>query len=137
MSESNVAGAMQTLCSELFAAHQRLDPAAIQRFYADHQDGMYFWERALVYDHDDIVTTIGAISSSVAALSLTPGEFRSGGSGDTGWFAVTFHARRTLIDGREFALDGRLTAITERLDGRWQIVHDHASVPLPQKPWEE
>ena len=137
MSASIVADEMQALCDALFAAHQRLDPDAIRRFYADQPDGIYFWERALVYDHAEIAKTIDAISSSVAALSLTPGEFRGGVSGDTGWFAVTFHAKRTLLDGREFELDGRLTTITELIDGRWQIVHDHASIPLPQKPWEE
>lgn len=136
MNDSGVAESMQALCEELLAAHQRLDPDAIKRFYAEQPDGIYFWERALVYDHAEIVATIGAISTSVAALELTPGAFRAGGSGDTGWFAVTFHAKRTLPDGREFELDGRLTAITRRIDGRWQIVHDHASIPLPQKPWE-
>src|SRR6186997_1762820 len=81
MSASIVADEMQALCDELFAAHQRLDPDTIERFYADQPDGIYFWERALVYDHAEIVKTIGAISSSVAALSLTPGEFRGGVSG--------------------------------------------------------
>jgi ketosteroid isomerase-like protein len=136
MSESSVEDAMTALCGDLFAAHQRLDPDAIQRFYAEQQDGIYFWERALSYDHAGIADTIAAISRSVAALELTPGELRAGGSSDTGWFAVTFHAKRTLLDGREFETDGRLTAVTRLIDGRWQIVHDHASIPLPQKPWE-
>jgi ketosteroid isomerase-like protein len=136
MSDEPIERAMRDLCDELFAAHQRLDAPAIKRLYAMQPDGIYFWERALVYDYDQIATTIDAISSSVAGLTLTPGEFRAGGSGDAGWFAVTFHATRTLPDGRTFELDGRFTTIASLIDGRWQIVHDHASIPLPQKPWE-
>jgi ketosteroid isomerase-like protein len=41
-----------------------------------------------------------------------------------------------LLDGRQFETDGRLTAIARHVEGRWQIVHDHASIPLPEKPWE-
>ena len=136
MSDSAIAGAMRTLCDEMFAAHQSLDPSAIKQLYAEQPHGLYFWERALAYDYGQIVRTVDAIASSVTALTLTPGDFRAGGSADTGWFAVTFHAARTLVDGRTFELDGRLTVIAERSDGRWLIVHDHASLPLPQKPWE-
>src|SRR4051812_25406517 len=51
MSESSVEEAMRALCDDLFAAHQQLDPDAIRRFYAEQRDGIYFWERALSYDH--------------------------------------------------------------------------------------
>lgn len=136
MSDVPVADAMSALCNELLAAHQRLDPAAIKRLYAVRPDGIYFWERALAYDYAKVASTIDAISSSVAGLTLAPGEFRAGGSGDTGWFAVTFHAVRTLPDGRTFEVDGRLTTVAALIDGQWLIVHDHASIPLPQKPWE-
>ena len=64
MSEVAVLNAMHALCGELFAAHQRLDPDVIRHFYADQQDGIYFWERALSCDHAAIVRTIGAISST-------------------------------------------------------------------------
>jgi hypothetical protein len=128
--------AMRELCDELFDANQRLDPEAIKRLYAAQSDGIYFWERDLAYDWPRVATTIDAIATSVAGLTLTPGEFRSGGSGDTGWFAVTFHADRLLPDGRRFEVDGRLTTIAAKIAGRWQIVHDHASIPMPRKPWE-
>ena len=83
-----------------------------------------------------VADTVDALATSVAALELTPGEFRAGGSGDVGWFALTFHARRTVPDGRVFESDGRWTAVAAMVDGRWLIVHDHASIPLPTKPWQ-
>ena len=49
-----VRDAMQALCGELFAAHQRLDPEAIKRLYARLPDGIYFWERALAYDFSQV-----------------------------------------------------------------------------------
>jgi ketosteroid isomerase-like protein len=135
-SDDAVRDAMRALCDELFTAHQRLDPAGIKRLYAQLPDGIHFWERALAYDFAQVAATLDALAASVAALELTPGEFRAGGSGATGWFAVTFHARRVLPDGRVFELDGRLTAVAAKIDGRWLIVHDHASLPLPTKPWQ-
>ena len=135
-SDDAVRDAMRVLCGELLAAHQRLDPEAIKRLYARLPDGIYFWERALAYDFSQVAKTVDALATSVAALELTPGEFRAGGSGNTGWFAVTFHARRTLPDGRVFESDGRWTAVAAIVDGRWLIVHDHASIPLPTKPWQ-
>lgn len=137
MSDPAVADAMRALCEQLFAAHRSLDPEAIMQLYAEQPNGLYFWERALAYDYGQIAQTVGAIASSVAALTLTPGEFRAGGTGDTGWFAVTFHAARTLPDGRAFETDGRFTVVAERIGAHWLIVHDHASLPLPQKPWQE
>jgi len=136
MSDSAIEDAMRSLCAELFAAHQRLDPEAIKRLYADQADGIYFWERALSYDIVEVAKTVDALATSVVALTLTPVEFRAGGSGHMGWFAVTFRADRLLPDGRRFEFDGRLTTIAGEFDGRWQILHDHASIPLPQKPWE-
>ena len=136
MVNESIEDAMRTLCDELFDAHQRLDPEAIKRLYAGQPDGIYFWERDLSYDYSRVARTIDAIATSVAGLTLTPGDFRAGGSGTTGWFAITFHADRTLPDGRRFEIDGRLTTIAAKSEGRWQIVHDHASIPMPQKPWE-
>src|SRR5262245_36060239 len=118
-----IQGAMRALCDDLFAAHQRLDPEAINRLYAHQPDGIYFWERALVYDLPQVKKTVDALATSVAALTLTRGEFRAGGSGTMGWFAVTFHADRVLPDGRHFELDGRLTTVASHVDGRWLIVH--------------
>jgi ketosteroid isomerase-like protein len=136
MPGESIEDAMCALCDELFDAHQRLDPEAIKRLYAKQPDGIYFWERDLAYDTARVARTIDAIATSVARLTLTPGEFRAGGSGNMGWFAVTFHADRTLPDGRTFETDGRLTTIAAKFEGRWQIVHDHASIPMPRKPWE-
>lgn len=134
-SDPAVQDAMRALCDELLAAYERLDPEAIKQLYAKLPEGIHFWERAMAYDYPQVAKTIDALATSVAALKLTPGEFRAGGSGNTGWFATTFHADRTLPDGRAFELDARFTMITEKIDGRWLIVHDHASIPLPEKPW--
>jgi len=135
-SDQGIEDAMRALCGELFDAHQRLDPEAIKQLYAAQPNGIYFWERDLAYDFTRVAKTIDAIATSVTGLALTPGEFRAGGSGKIGWFAVTFHADRTLPDGRTFPVDGRLTTIAAKFEGRWRIVHDHASIPMPPKPWD-
>ena len=118
-SDDAVRDAMQALCGELFAAHQRLDPEAIKRLYARLPDGIYFWERALAYDFSQVAKTVDALATSVAALELTPGEFRAGGSGDVGWFALTFHARRTAA--RRARLRVRRSLDGGRSHGRWAL----------------
>ena len=73
-SDDAVRDAMQALCDELFAAHQRLDPEAIKRLYAQLPDGIHFWERALAYDFAQVAVTVDALATSVAALELHAGR---------------------------------------------------------------
>ena len=135
-SDDAVRDAMQALCGELFAAHQRLDPEAIKRLYARLPDGIYFWERALAYDFRRSRRRWMPWPRASRRSSSRRASSGPVAPGDTGWFALTFHARRTLPDGRVFESDGRWTAVAASVDGRWLIVHDHASIPLPTKPWQ-
>ena len=130
MSDSAIADAMRSLCAELFAAHQRLDPEAIKRLYADQADGIYFWERALSYDIVQVARTVDALATSVAALTLTPGRVPKPAARDT-WVGLRSpFSRRPALAGRTHVrVDGRLTTIAEKFDGRWQILHDHAFDP--------
>ena len=51
--------------------------------------------------------------------------------GNVAWTTVTFHLSSALKAGGSTELDARHTAIWERRNGRWLIVHEHISVPLP------
>ena len=68
----------------------------------------------------------------IANSSFTPhDDLRVVRHGDVAWTTLTFHLSAVLKDGGGLVLDGRHTAIWERRDGRWLIVHEHLSVPLP------
>lgn len=128
----SVAESMRRLSVEMMDAYERRDPAALRGFYAKQPGALFFWERRMSYTWDEIDQTMGAIVGAVTKLKLTMSEFRSGGAGQTGWFAALFHIERTTADGRQSASDGRWTVVAEKINGRWQIVHEHTSFPLPK-----
>lgn len=128
----SVAASMRKLADDIFAAYQRRDTVALKMFYARQPDALFFWERKMTYSWEQLDATIDALVKAAARLELTTTDFRSGGSGDTGWFAATFHIERVTPDGKQSASDGRWTVVAERRDGHWLIVHEHTSFPLPK-----
>jgi ketosteroid isomerase-like protein len=50
-------------------------------------------------------------------------------SGDWAWATFTFTARATRRNGDRFEVVGRQTDVFQEIDGRWRIVHEHASIP--------
>ncbi|HKA21722.1 MAG TPA: nuclear transport factor 2 family protein [Blastocatellia bacterium] len=128
----SVATSMRKLADDIFTAYQKRDTVALKKFYAKQPDALFFWERKMTYSWEELDATIDALVKAAAKLELTTTDFRSGGSGDTGWFAATFHIERVTPDRKQSASDGRWTVIAEKRDGRWLIVHEHTSFPLPK-----
>ncbi|HEU0048225.1 MAG TPA: nuclear transport factor 2 family protein [Nitrososphaera sp.] len=130
--KGSVSESMRRFSREIIAAYERRDTTALKSFYAKQPDALFFWERKMSYSWDEIDNTMNALLTAVAKLTLTIKEFRSGGSGNNGWFAATFHVERITPKGKKFSSDGRWTVIAERVNGRWLIVHEHTSFPLPE-----
>jgi ketosteroid isomerase-like protein len=51
--------------------------------------------------------------------------------GNIAWTTLTEHFSTTLKDGRTIEIEGRHTAIWEKRNSKWLIVHEHVSAPLP------
>lgn len=49
------------------------------------------------------------------------------------WTTLTFKLSGTAKDGKMLDLDCRHTAIWEKHAGKWLIVHEHVSTPLPSQ----
>jgi ketosteroid isomerase-like protein len=130
--DNSVAGDMRKLADEIFATYQKRDTEALKKFYAKQPDALFFWERKMTYSWAQLDATINALVKAAAKIDLKTTDFRSGGSGDTGWFAATFHIERISPDGQQSTSDGRWTVVAEKRDGRWLIVHEHTSFPLPK-----
>jgi ketosteroid isomerase-like protein len=128
----SVAESMRQLSREIRAAYERRDTVALKSFYAKQPGALFFWERKMTYSWEQISSTMDALVGAVAKLKLTTTEFRSGGSGNVGWFAATFHIERVTAEGQPSSADGRWTVVAERIGGRWLIVHEHTSFPLPK-----
>lgn len=127
-----VAETMRALSQRMVDAYERRDPDALRRLYKRQPDALFFWERRMSYSFDDISRTMGAIVDAVSNIKLTVTEFRSGGAGQTGWFAALFHIERTMKDGERSISEGRWTVVAEKVSESWLIVHEHTSFPLPK-----
>ena len=51
--------------------------------------------------------------------------------GDVAWTTLTVRITASMKDGRTLDLDCRHTLIWEMRKGKWLIVHEHLSAPLP------
>jgi ketosteroid isomerase-like protein len=131
--QESVAQSMRNFSQEIISAYEQRDTKRLKGFYAKQPDALFFWERKMSYSWDQIDHTMDALVSAVAKLKLSTREFRSGGSGNNGWFAATFHVERVTPDGKEFSSDGRWTVVAEKVNGRWLIVHEHTSFPASEQ----
>ncbi len=67
-----------------------------------------------------------------ARVAFTPNDdLRATERGNVAWTTLTVHLAASFRDGRTLDLDCRHTAIWEKRRGRWLIVHEHLSAPLP------
>lgn len=68
----------------------------------------------------------------MASGKLTPNnDLQVSRHGDWAWTAVTGHLSIKMKNGDALEADFRHTAIWEKRGGRWVIVHEHVSVPMP------
>lgn len=51
-------------------------------------------------------------------------------SGDVAYSMAYSHLEATLEDGSAMSVNSRVTNIWQRIDGKWQAIHEHSSVPV-------
>src|SRR5262249_54299457 len=115
--EEPVAESMRKLAAEIFGACEKRNRWGIRSFYKKRSGALFFWERKMTYSWEQLDGTIDALIGAASKLRLTTSEFRSGGSGSTGWFAAIFHIDRVTPEGKESSSDGRWTVIAQKRDG--------------------
>jgi ketosteroid isomerase-like protein len=68
----------------------------------------------------------------ISGGKLTPNnDLKITRRGDVAWMTLTFHLSFTLKTGAAMEIDCRHSAIWENRRGKWLIVHEHISTPLP------
>jgi ketosteroid isomerase-like protein len=73
-----------------------------------------------------------AFFDKISAGKLTPNnDLTITRRGGIAWMTLTFHLSFTLKTGAAIELDCRHTAVWENRGGKWLIVHEHISAPLP------
>ena len=66
-------------------------------------------------------------------ISYKLGELEAESDGEFGYTHMIQYIRGTTQDGKPFVLNLRETDVYRKIDGKWMIVHVHASVPVDLK----
>jgi ketosteroid isomerase-like protein len=123
------------LIEEYYTAWSMLNTDAPAKFYAKDADLIFYDIAPMKYNgwqeyHDGVQKYFFDMATS-AKLTPNLNDLKVTVRGDVAWTTVTFRLSSTLKAGGTQELEARHTAIWERRNGHWLIVHEHVSVPLP------
>ena len=127
----------KALIDKSATAWSSLNPDNAAALYAKDADLVYYDLAPLKYtgwsEYDKGVRQVFA---GFETLMLTPGsDLKVSRAGKVAWTTVTYHAAVKMKGtATPMELDARQTLIWEKRDGKWLIVHEHISAPLPPGP---
>lgn len=109
-----------------------LDPAGQKQYYAQGPH-VFFDIAPLKYgsweEYQSGVS--GVISGYKAARFTVNDDAQIHKSGDAYWVTSTIASDMTEKSGKRDLSTFRWTAVFEKQDGKWLVVHEHVSAPLP------
>jgi ketosteroid isomerase-like protein len=117
-----------------YAAWSSLNPDNAAKFYAKDADLVFFDIAPLKYNNwsEYKVGVMKAFIDQVSSGKLTPNDdLKVNRRGNVVWTSLTFHLSAKPKAGGAMELECRHTAIWEKRGGKWLIVHEHISAPLP------
>jgi ketosteroid isomerase-like protein len=127
------AGKIQALMQERVRAFSAGDVAGQMRLYAAVKDMFVFnvvppsqADRAAL--EADLIATYRMFNAP-PSLAMTDLHVTTG-SGDIGFATALLHMTGKRKDGKLSDLWLRMTSVVQKRQGRWQIVHEHLSVPV-------
>lgn len=124
----------KTMIDQYYTAWSTLDPDKAAKFYAKDADLPFFDVAPLKYKNwaDYRGGVIKAFTETMSSGKLTPNDdLKVTQRGTVVWTTLTFHLSAKPKTGGAMELDCRHTAIWEKRGGKWLIVHEHVSAPLP------
>ena len=127
------AGVTKKLVVDLFDAWSTMDTAKIAPFYSAAPENIFYDITPMQY-HGWAEWAKGAndFFSGFKSFKLTiVGNPDIHQSGDFAWFTELWHLDAVGKDGKAVTFDGRGTSILQQREGKWLIVHEHDSIPLP------
>jgi ketosteroid isomerase-like protein len=124
----------KTLLDQYYTAWSTLDPDKAAKYYAKDADLPFFDVAPLKYKNwaDYRAGVIKAFTETMSSGKLTPNDdLKVTQRGTVVWTTLTFHLSATPKTGGAMEVECRHTAIWEKRGGKWLIVHEHVSAPLP------
>ncbi len=123
----------QALVDRYYAAWNTGNPENAAPLYAKDKDLVFYDLTPLQYTGwAEYEAGVSNVLASFASAKFTPqSDLRVTRRGSVAWTTVTWHLSGRKKTGEAVELDGRHTAIWEKRGGKWLIVHEHFSAPLP------
>jgi ketosteroid isomerase-like protein len=124
----------KAMIDEYYAAWSSMNPDNPAKFYAKDADLVFYDIAPMQYTgwaqyKEGVVKNF---FSTVTSARLIPNnDLKVTRRGNVAWTTLTFHISAKPKAGGEMEIDARHTAIWEKRAGRWLIVHEHVSAPLP------
>ncbi|MBI3680206.1 MAG: nuclear transport factor 2 family protein [Acidobacteria bacterium] len=115
-------------------AWSTLNPDNAAPFYAKNPDAVFFDVAPLKYTGwEEYKEGFKKAFAGAVSASLTPNDdLKVTARRGLAWTTNTFQGTIQQRDGKSMKLVGRHTAIWEKRGGKWIILHEHASAPLPE-----
>ena len=122
------------MIAEYYEAWSTLDPDKAQKYYSKDSSLVFFDIAPLKYnswqEYSDGVKK--AFMEPMISGRLVPNsDVKIVHRGNVVWTTLTFHLSAKPKAGGALELECRHTAIWEKIAGKWLIVHEHVSAPLP------
>ncbi|HXG94922.1 MAG TPA: nuclear transport factor 2 family protein [Blastocatellia bacterium] len=125
----------KALIDDYYAAWSSLNPDNAAKYYAKEADLVFYDIAPMKYNgwSEYKEGVMKAFINNFSTGKLTPNnDLKVTRRGNIAWTTVTFHLSATAkAGGANMELDARHTAIWEKRAGKWVIVHEHISAPLP------
>lgn len=122
------------LMPKIMHAWDNLDPAQAARYYAKDSDLVFYDDSPLKYTGwaeyaRGVRKEFAGYASFKTTLANDVSVHKVGSS--FAWGTATWRADAVKRDGSTEVVYGRWTVLFEKRGGKWLIVHEHVSVPVP------
>jgi ketosteroid isomerase-like protein len=121
------------LMAEYYKAWNTLNVSNPAKFYSQEPDLIFYDIAPLQYKGwKEYQSGVAALFQGFATFRLIPNnDLKVTRKARVAWTTRTLHVSGKRKDGTPMELDARHTAIWEKAKGKWLIVHEHISAPLP------
>ena len=126
----------KALIVEYYKAWNTLNVTTPAKYYAQAPDLIFFDLAPLQYKGwKEYQGGAAKLFQDFSSLRLVPNnDLKITRRAKVAWTTMTLHISGKQKNGTEMEMDARHTAIWEKTQGKWLIVHEHISVPIPAAP---
>jgi ketosteroid isomerase-like protein len=125
----------KTLHAKVDSAWESLKAENASPYYA-HDAGLVFYDAAPVKYDGWAAYRDGAqklfLDTATSLKFNVNDDLKVTRRGKVAWTTRTMHLKANMKEGKPIEFEGRDTVIWENRGGKWLIVHEHLSAPLPE-----